>query len=1012
MTELVAALFAPLTDPASRTFWPALVVAAAVAAATGGLGGARWWRRSGRVDLQLLVFRQLAGALGLAPRLGSAAGWALGTVAALDAVAPRPGWEVPGPLLCAGYSLALFVAWDASRWALHRALHAVPALWAFHQVHHSAPSLTPLTFHRVHPVESALYALRGVVVTGTLAGAAFWAFGGRAVEWELLGVSGIGLLLNLATGNLRHSHVWLRFPAPVERWLLSPAQHQLHHAADPAAQQRNFGTWLAVWDRLAGTWTPAPAAPPAAFGVADPNHDPQDAVSALVGPLRALLPPRLALALGLAPAVAAAAEPTDDALVYEVIVEADERSVVHEAGSAHVLSEEELARHDHDDIHRVLAVVPGVYVRGEDGFGLRPNIGMRGGSSDRSAKVTLLEDGVPMAPGPYGSPAAYYFPMTTRMVGLEVFKGPSAVRFGPQTVGGTINVLTRPVPSSSRGAVDLDAGSFGTVSAHGWGALASDRGGILVEGASLGTQGFKTLPDGGPTGFLRQDLMVKTRLAGGGASTPRALELKLGWGRERSYETYLGLAPADARRDPYQRYAGSANDRMDWQRTQAELSFTAAGDHHDLRVVAWHHGLDRAWRKVNEFRDGPALHDLLLDPGDGASAVYLELLRGTIDSADPSQQLMIGTNDRRFGSGGVLLVAHHRAAAPGVTHALELGLKAEIDDARRVHTQDPHWLVQGRPVPVAGGERELLLDSATRAMALAPHLAEDLAIGPIHLQPGARLEVVRVASGTTATGPTGGFTRAQLLPGFGVLGTARDALDLFAGIHRGFSPAPPESDPSQRPESAWSAEAGARLYPGRAHLEAIGFWSDYAEIAGVCTLSGGCDPGQLDAQFNGGAATVAGLEALAGQEVPIRGDAALRAQATWTYTHATFDSGFASAFPQWGVVDAGDALPYVPAHLGALQLSGDHPAGGGSLSARYRGAMRDVAGQGPNEGPSRIPPLLLVDVAARARVAGDVVATATVTNLLGTTATESLRPFGVRPTAPRTLLIGVRAGAW
>jgi Fe(3+) dicitrate transport protein len=202
------------------------------------------------------------------------------------------------------------------------------------------------------------------------------------------------------------------------------------------------------------------------------------------------------------------------------------------------------------------------------------------------------------------------------------------------------------------------------------------------------------------------------------------------------------------------------------------------------------------------------------------------------------------------------------------------------------------------------------------------------------------------------------------------------------------------------------------VYPGRTHLEAIGFLSAYTEISGVCTLSGGCDPGQLDAQFNGGAATVAGLEALAGQEVPVRGDVTLGGQATYTFTVATFDTGFDSAFPQWGVVEAGDALPYVPAHQGALQVYADHEAGGGSVSARYRGEVRDVAGQGPLPGAERVPPLLLVDAAARARVSGAVSATATVTNLLGTSVTESFRPFGARPTAPRTWMLGVRAGAW
>jgi Fe(3+) dicitrate transport protein len=96
-----------------------------------------------------------------------------------------------------------------------------------------------------------------------------------------------------------------------------------------------------------------------------------------------------------------------------------------------VVDERRLEVFEHDDVQRVLKQsVPGVYVREEDGFGLRPNIGLRGASSDRSSKVTLMEDGVLFGPAPYSAPAAYYFPMTTRLAGLEVFKGPASIRAG------------------------------------------------------------------------------------------------------------------------------------------------------------------------------------------------------------------------------------------------------------------------------------------------------------------------------------------------------------------------------------------------------------------------------------------------------------------------------------------------------------------------------------------------------------------------------------------------------
>src|SRR5690606_26306123 len=158
-------------------------------------------------------------------------------------------------------------------------------------------------------------------------------------------------------------------------------------------------------------------------------------------------------AAGPEPAPAPPAEPPPEAI--DVSVFGDAREVSRVAGSAHRIDEEQLERFEDDNVHRVLMRVPGVYVRGEDGYGLRPNIGLRGASSDRSKKITLMEDGVLLAPAPYSAPAAYYFPLTTRMVGVEVFKGPSAIRYGPNTIGGAINMLSRRIPHGHKIGGDL-----------------------------------------------------------------------------------------------------------------------------------------------------------------------------------------------------------------------------------------------------------------------------------------------------------------------------------------------------------------------------------------------------------------------------------------------------------------------------------------------------------------------------------------------------------------------------
>lgn len=149
------------------------------------------------------------------------------------------------------YTVALFVVGEFSRYWLHRFLHTVPWLWQFHKVHHTPSVLTPLTFYRVHPIENWLFGLRYALSAGLVTGVCLALFGHHLSIQTIAGANIFIFIFNMIGGNLRHSHIFLRYPAWLEKWFMSPAQHQLHHSRQ--YMQRNYGGYLAIWDTLFGT---------------------------------------------------------------------------------------------------------------------------------------------------------------------------------------------------------------------------------------------------------------------------------------------------------------------------------------------------------------------------------------------------------------------------------------------------------------------------------------------------------------------------------------------------------------------------------------------------------------------------------------------------------------------------------------------------------------------------------------------------------------------------------------
>ena len=180
------------------------------------------------------------------------------------------------------------------------------------------------------------------------------------------------------------------------------------------------------------------------------------------------------------------------------------------AGSASVITEEELEVYEYTDIHKILSNVPGVNFRPEEGYGLRPNISIRGTYADRSGKVTLMEDGVLIAPAPYAASSAYYFPTAGRIAGVEVLKGPAAITQGPYTVGGAINLISTPIADETGGLINQEIGQDGTSRTHLHYSVVGINSAVLIESHMWETDGFDSIKGSiSHTGFDKDVVVLK-----------------------------------------------------------------------------------------------------------------------------------------------------------------------------------------------------------------------------------------------------------------------------------------------------------------------------------------------------------------------------------------------------------------------------------------------------------------------------------------------------------------------
>ncbi len=689
-------------------------------------------------------------------------------------------------------------------------------------------------------------------------------------------------------------------------------------------------------------------------------------------------------------------------------------------GSAHYIGPEELGKHSYNDINRALREIPGVYIQEEDGYGQRPNIGLRGTGVERSEKITVMEDGVLMAPAPYSAPAAYYFPTVGRMQGIEVRKGSSQIKYGPFTTGGVLNLLSTRIPSGFKGRANLIAGEDNTRSIHAFAGNTYENLGFLVETYQFSVDGFKKLDGGGNTGFDKKDYLAKFRLnTDRDAGIYQELTFKIGQTDETSNETYLGLTDADFEQNPLRRYSGSQKDIMKTEHRQYQLRhFIKLSDNFDVTTTIYRTDFKRNWYKLDRVRaaeddGGVKIGNLVADPATYA-AEYSIITGG---SSVNDNALEVKANNRKYYARGLQSIIGFQFGTNSSVHEVEVGFRYHEDEIDRFQWVDQYRMDNGVMKLTGAGIPGTESNRIGRAKVWAAFVQYKFMLSKFTIIPGVRYEDMTLSLddyGKSDPQRTGGNLKSRVnkvsifIPGIGLDYQFTPTFNTFLGVHKGFSP--PGSKEGTKPEESINYELGARYRNSTLAAQGVIFFNDYSNLLGSdLEASGGEGTEYL---FNGGEVDVKGIELSVGYDL---GEAAqvpglaIPLRVSYTYTEAEFKNRFKSDFGPWGTVEPGFELPYLPRHQVATSIGLEWMKYAANLSAKYVGKTRTEAGTGDFIPSLSTDARLVLDLSLDYALTPKNKVFVSVRNLTDEIYIAARRPAGIRPGLPRTLLFGVKS---
>ncbi|MBS00415.1 MAG: TonB-dependent receptor [Candidatus Marinimicrobia bacterium] len=677
-------------------------------------------------------------------------------------------------------------------------------------------------------------------------------------------------------------------------------------------------------------------------------------------------------------------------------------------GSLSIISKAEVLEFHDTDINRVVSQVPGVYIQEEDGYGLRPNIGMRGSGLERSSKINMMEDGVLIAPAPYSSPAAYYSPTAGRMESFEIRKGSSQVKYGPHSTGGAINYISATIPKDLDFNGLLSLGEYGSQVARFKSGMSSKNYGLMIQTHNEKSEGFKELQGEGNTGYDKSDFLFKARINTN--SDLALLELKLSSTDEISNETYLGLTRDDFEENPYMRYRASQKDKMDADHQQVSLTaIFKPFDNLDITSTLYNNDFHRNWYKLNKV-NGHGIASILSSNNSSDSTYQLLSVNNSIDDIYD-----IKANNRIYKSRGIQTILRSNFKFIGKQNDLMVGFRVHSDEMNRFQKSDKYKMYDGNLIMTTegiwgeGSKNNRLYLASANSMFIENELTWSKAIITI----GSRMESIHLerkdwGSDLNRDSTASSINKDKLniiIPGIGLSYQLFDGAQIFTGIHRGFSPPGPGFDDEDKvlPEESNNFELGLRFNQGFHNAELVTFYNDYKNLLGEDTEAAGSG---TYAQFNGGKVLINGLEFSYSNMFKIN-KLFLPFSFSNTYTIAKFKNNFDSDFSPWGNVSMNDELPYIPRNMLHARIGIEMGNIQSYIRFKHIDKTRTVAGKDKLSETNSTDAINSIDLVSKYSINKNIIFEIKFYNITNSKSSVANRPAGLRPNMPRQIITSI-----